>query len=63
MNHTQIIVCRLLMMFCILACAIGAFAQNPAPTLPPGMTGANPNDQRSKLSPGLYNAGEAAIGM
>jgi len=63
MNHTQIIVCRLLMMFCILACAIGAFAQNPAPTLPPGMTGANSNDQRSKLSSGLYNAGEAAIGM
>lgn len=63
MNHTQIIVCRLLMTFCILTCAIGAFAQNPAPTLPPGMTGANSNDQRSKLSSGLYNAGEAAIGM
>lgn len=63
MNHTQIIVCRLLMTFCILACAVGVFAQNPAPTLPPGMTGGNPNDQRSKLSSGLDNAGEAAMGM
>ena len=40
-------------------------AQNPqpAPTLPPGMTGSDTNDPRSKLSPGLYDAGEAAMGM
>lgn len=51
------------MAFCVLGCAIGVFAQNPSPTLPPGMSGSNPNDPRSKLSPGLYDAGEAALGL
>ncbi len=46
---------------------IGAMAQ-AAPTetpktLPPGMTGSNANDPRSKLTPGLYDAGELAFGM
>ncbi len=42
-----------------------ASAQNPpsAPTLPAGMTGSDATDPRSKLSPGLYDAGEAAMGM
>ncbi len=35
----------------------------PAPTLPAGMTGSNVNDPRSKLSPGLYDAGETALGL
>ncbi len=39
------------------------FAPEPPPTLPPGMTGADTNDPRAKLAPGLYNAGEAAKGM
>lgn len=39
------------------------FAAQPAPPLPPGMTGANVNDPRFKLKPGLYDAGEAAMGM
>lgn len=39
------------------------FAPEPPPTLPPGMTGSDVNDQRAKLVPGLYNAGEAAMGM
>ena len=39
------------------------FAPEPPPTLPPGMTGSDVNDPRAKLSPGLYNAGEAAMGM
>jgi len=39
------------------------FAPVPAPPLPPGMTGSNVNDPRYKLSPGLYDAGEASIGM
>lgn len=45
--------------------AVGAFAQPPekAPPLPEGMTGSNANDPRAKLSPGLYDAGEAAFGM
>ena len=39
------------------------FAPQPAPPLPAGMTGSDINDPRFKLAPGLYNAGEAALGM
>jgi hypothetical protein len=39
------------------------FAPEPAPALPAGMTGSDVNDPRAKLTPGLYDAGEAAIGM
>ena len=34
-----------------------------APPLPAGMTGSNTEDPRAKLTPGLYNAGEAAMGI
>lgn len=39
------------------------FALEPAPPLPAGMTGADGNDPRSKLKPGLYDAGEASMGI
>ena len=39
------------------------FAPQPAPVLPPGMTGSTTNDPRVGLKPGLYDAGEAAMGM
>jgi hypothetical protein len=39
------------------------FAPEPAQPLPPGMTGSDVNDPRAKLAPGLYNAGEAAMGI
>jgi hypothetical protein len=39
------------------------FAPETAPALPPGMTGADVNDPRAKLAPGLYDAGEASMGM
>jgi len=39
------------------------FMPQPAPPLPPGMTGADPTDPRAKLTPGMYDAGEAAMGM
>jgi hypothetical protein len=39
------------------------FAPLPAPPLPAGMTGSNVNDPRFKLAPGLYDAGEASMGM
>jgi hypothetical protein len=39
------------------------FAPEPATALPPGMTGSDVNDPRAKLKPGLYDAGEAAMGM
>src|SRR5260370_2078018 len=39
------------------------FAPEPAPTLRPGMTGSDANDPRAKLAPGLYDAGEASLGI
>jgi len=39
------------------------FAPQPAPPLPAGMTGSDANDPRAKLTPGLYDAGEAAMGL
>jgi hypothetical protein len=39
------------------------FAPEPAPALPPGMTGSDVNDPRFKLGPGLYDAGEAGMGI
>lgn len=39
------------------------FEPEPAPALPPGMTGSDANDPRDKLAPGLYDAGEAAMGI
>jgi hypothetical protein len=38
-------------------------APEPAPPLPAGMKGSDTSDPRSRLSPGLYDAGEAALGM
>src|SRR6267142_926278 len=39
------------------------FAPQPAPPLPAGMTGSDVNDPRAKLLPGMYDAGEAAMGI
>ena len=39
------------------------FAPTPAPPLPAGMTGSDANDPRAKLTPGMYDAGEAAMGI
>src|ERR1700727_429831 len=39
------------------------FAPQPAPALPPGMTGSDTKDPRYTLKPGLYDAGEAAFGL
>ncbi|MGB7602344.1 MAG: hypothetical protein WBM24_18715 [Candidatus Sulfotelmatobacter sp.] len=39
------------------------FSPQPAPTLPPGMTGSDANDPRAKLTPGMYNAGESSMGL
>src|SRR5262245_36571531 len=38
-------------------------APEPAPPLPAGMTGSDANDPRSKLKPGMYDAGEISTGM
>ncbi len=39
------------------------FAPQPAPSLPPGMTGSDADDPRAKLKAGLYDAGEASMGI
>ena len=39
------------------------FAPEPAPALPPGMTGSDVNDPRAKLTPGMYDAGVASMGL
>jgi len=39
------------------------FVPQPPQPLPPGMTGSDVNDPRYKLTPGLDNAGEAAVGI
>jgi hypothetical protein len=39
------------------------FIPEPAPALPPGMMGSDPTDPRAKLTPGLYDAGEASMGI
>jgi hypothetical protein len=39
------------------------FTPQPAPSLPPGMKGSDANDARAMLRPGLYDAGEASMGI
>jgi hypothetical protein len=39
------------------------FVPEPAPSLPPGMTGSDANDPRARLTPGLYDAGETSMGI
>ena len=39
------------------------FAPEPAGPLPAGMTGSDTTDPRAKLTPGIYDAGEAAMGI
>ena len=39
------------------------FAPEPATPLPAGMTGSDVNDPRAKLKPGIFDAGEAAMGI
>src|SRR5436305_737552 len=45
------------------AAPVNPFAPQPAPPLPAGMTGSDVNDPRAKLSPGMYDAGEAVRGI
>lgn len=39
------------------------FGLEKAPPLPAGMAGSNADDPRSKLSPGMFDAGEASVGI
>ena len=52
--------------FVFISFAAVTFAQGPPqapPPLPPGMTGSNANDPRAHLKPGIFDAGEAAMGI
>ncbi len=72
MNHPKSVLLRL-SAICILSLTLfsavmaqdggNPFAPEKAPPLPAGMTGSNAADPRSKLSPGLYDAGETSFGM
>ena len=44
-------------------CISGIVAQDAPKPLPPGMKGSNVDDPRAKLSPGMYDAGESAMGI
>jgi Uncharacterized conserved protein len=67
MNRIQTFAFHLLTAFIFLCCGfaaeISAQAVENAPSLPAGMKGSDVNDPRAKLSPGLYDAGEAAMGI
>lgn len=68
MSYIRTISVRLLAasLFLCSAFVAGSLAQQAlekAPPLPPGMTGSNANDPRSKLTPGLWDAGEASMGI
>jgi hypothetical protein len=67
MNRVHTIAISLLTVFIVLGwCfAVETLAQTleSAPPLPAGMKGSDTNDPRAKLSPGMYDAGEAAKGM
>jgi hypothetical protein len=68
MNRVQTAAFRLLItsLFLCSSFAATAFAQGQlesAPPLPAGMTGSDANDPRAKLTPGVYDAGEAAMGI
>lgn len=60
--HRALIV-FVLVLFSYTLSAVAQQQPKPAPTLPPGMKGSDPSDPRSKLTPGMYDAGEALFGM
>ncbi|HZH35590.1 MAG TPA: hypothetical protein VEX64_12165, partial [Pyrinomonadaceae bacterium] len=68
MNRVHTFAFRLVTAFlflcsCLAADAPAQAALESAPPLPAGMKGSNADDPRAKLSPGLYDAGEAAMGI
>jgi hypothetical protein len=66
MNRMATIALRLATLALVCASAAAQenpFAPQPAPPLPAGMTGSTTNDPRVGLKAGMYDAGEAAMGM
>ena len=67
MNRVHTITFHFLVAFLVFCSCFAArtLAQTPAsaPQLRPGMTGSDVSDPRAKLTPGLYDAGETAMGL
>lgn len=68
MNRIHTIAFRLMtfslsLFFCLAVVTTAQQRLEPAPKLPAGMTGSDVNDPRAKLTPGLFDAGEAAMGL
>lgn len=68
MNRVQTTAFRLLIasLFlgsCFVVTTLAQGALESAPPLPAGMTGSDANDPRFKLTPGMSNAGEVAMGL
>ena len=62
-NAFRFITFSLSLLFCFAVITKAQQALEPAPKLPAGMTGSNSEDPRTKLKPGLFDAGEAAMGL
>src|SRR6187401_2522022 len=67
MNRVHSIFRLLIISLFLSSCfAVAAMAQGQlesAPALPAGMQGSNAGDPRSKLTPGIYDAGESSVGL
>jgi len=68
MNRVQttafrLLIASLFLSSCFVATTLAQGALESAPPLPAGMTGSDANDPRFKLTPGMSNAGEVAMGL
>ena len=59
----RLLITSLFLCSSFVATALAQGALESAPPLPAGMTGSDANDPRAKLTPGIYDAGEAAMGI
>lgn len=62
-NTFRLLATSLFLCSCFVLGVLGQEAPESAPPLPAGMTGSDTSDPRFKLTPGLWDAGEAALGM
>jgi hypothetical protein len=59
----RLIAASFVLCICFAATMLAQGPVTQAPPLPPGMTGSDVNDPRAKLTPGMYDAAETAMGM
>jgi hypothetical protein len=63
MNFPKLLILTAFILCVGIVSLTSAQPPEPAPTLPPGMKGSDTSDPRTKLAPGLFNAGEAIVGL